>query len=158
MFRKAITPKRWQARPSILQCPHCHKLGHQGLCYPLPKDALCCHICGGNHWAADHTQKCSKAGSPQPPHPRLVQLPIDMHHLQGSWAHCERSSMPCLSYLQNPHSQHDQQCCHQPALLLMVCVHILFVNMHCHNMATHSLLNTNSKVNILWFKNHGLTE
>jgi hypothetical protein len=63
MFGKAITPKRWQARPPILQCPCCHKLGHQGLHCPLPKDALCCHICGGNHWAADHTQKCSKAAN-----------------------------------------------------------------------------------------------
>jgi hypothetical protein len=64
--------------------------------------------------------------------------------------------MPCLSCLQNPHPQCDQQCHCQPALLLMVCIHILFVNMcHC-NMATHSLLNTNSKVDIImvqepWF-------
>jgi hypothetical protein len=63
MFGKAITPKTWQARPPILQCPCCHKLGDQGLHCLLPKDALCCHICRGNHQAADHTQKCSKAAN-----------------------------------------------------------------------------------------------
>jgi hypothetical protein len=38
----------------------------------------------------------------------------------------------------------------------MACIHILFVNMHHRNVATHSLLNTNSKVDIImvqepWF-------
>jgi hypothetical protein len=61
MFGKAITFKRWQVRPPILQCARCHSLGHQGLHCRLPKDALCCHWCGGNHRAAEHPLKCKKA-------------------------------------------------------------------------------------------------
>jgi hypothetical protein len=44
----------------------------------------------------------------------------------------------------------------------MVCVQILFVNMCCHNMVTHSLLNTNSKADIImvqepWYDRIGTT-
>jgi hypothetical protein len=61
MFGKVITFKRWLVRPPMLQCPHCHKLGHQGAHCTLPKDALCCHLCGRNHQVAEHPLKCKHA-------------------------------------------------------------------------------------------------
>jgi hypothetical protein len=49
MFGKAITFKKWLVRPPLLQCPHCHKLGHPGSCCQLSKDVLCYHLCSRNH-------------------------------------------------------------------------------------------------------------
>jgi hypothetical protein len=62
MFGKAITSKRWQVRPPILQCSHCYGLGHQGLCCLPPKDALCCHWCSENH-----PLKCKKVNDHMTP-------------------------------------------------------------------------------------------
>jgi hypothetical protein len=67
MFGKAITFKKWQVRPPILQCSHCHKLGHQGLHCQLPKDAWCCYLCGGNHCAGKHPQKCKRVSNHSTP-------------------------------------------------------------------------------------------
>jgi hypothetical protein len=61
MFSKEITFKKWLTRPPLVQCAHCHKLGHQGPLYTLPKEVLCCHLCGGNHRGLDHPYKCKQA-------------------------------------------------------------------------------------------------
>jgi hypothetical protein len=91
MFRKAITLKKWQARPPILQCARYHQLGHQGPRCLLSKDALCCHLCGGNHRTSEHPLKCSKASS---------------HHTQGT---CD-CPISCLIYKKPGHSARDLSC------------------------------------------------
>jgi hypothetical protein len=63
MFGRAVTFKKWLARPPLRQCPRCHKLGHLPPRCPLLKDAVRCYICGDNHTASDHPLKCKAAGT-----------------------------------------------------------------------------------------------
>jgi hypothetical protein len=91
MFGKAITLKKWQARLPILQCTYCHQLGHQGPCCLLSEDALCCHLCGGNHCTLEHPLKCSKASS---------------HHTPGM---CD-CPISCLICKKHSHSIRDLSC------------------------------------------------
>ena len=63
MFGKAITFKKWQPRPPLMQCLCCHKFGHLLPYCPLPKDAVCCHIYGGNHHLGKHVTKCALAAN-----------------------------------------------------------------------------------------------
>jgi hypothetical protein len=61
MFGKAITFKKWRPRPALMQCLRCHKFGHLPPRCPLPKDAIRCHLCGGNHRTVEHATKCAAA-------------------------------------------------------------------------------------------------
>jgi hypothetical protein len=96
MFGKAVTLKKWQDRPPIIQCPRCHRLGHHGPHCQLPKDALCCHLCGGNHHAAEHPQKCAKATN---------------HNMEGK-CDCPTSCIVCKK---SGHTARDLSCPAQDA-------------------------------------------
>ena len=91
MFGKEITFKKWLARPPLVQCARCHKLGHQGPRCTLPKEALCCPRCGGNHRAADHPHKCKQA---------------DRHAKEGT---CD-CPIICLNCKELGHSARDVTC------------------------------------------------
>jgi hypothetical protein len=98
----------------------------------------------------------------QPQYRRYVQLPNIVHHLQKEWPHHKESLLPSSRCLQNTHSQCSQQCHPCPLPHLMASVHMLFVNMCCQNAATHSLLNTNNKADIImvqepWYDKIGTT-
>jgi hypothetical protein len=63
MFGKAITFKKWRPRPPLMQCMRCHGFGHLPPRCQLPKDAVRCHVCGGNHRAQEHGGKCKNAAN-----------------------------------------------------------------------------------------------
>jgi len=44
--------------PVLLECSHCHWLGHTTQHCSLPKTHLVCPICGQNHKEEEHTVKC----------------------------------------------------------------------------------------------------
>ena len=49
LFGKEVTIERWIDKPALIQCSHCHALGHtkaSRIC-PLGKDSVKCFICGG---------------------------------------------------------------------------------------------------------------
>ena len=60
LFGKEIMIEKWIDKPPLIQCLHCHVLGHPKLskACPLSKDSVKCHFCGGAHKSEEHDQKC----------------------------------------------------------------------------------------------------
>jgi len=50
--------RKYISRPVLLECSHCHRLGHTTQRCSLPKTRLVCPICGQNHKEEEHTAKC----------------------------------------------------------------------------------------------------
>jgi hypothetical protein len=62
IFGKEIVIKRWVDKPLLIQCSHCHALGHSKVfkACRLAKDSVKCHICGGAHKSEQHNQRCPR--------------------------------------------------------------------------------------------------
>jgi len=60
LFRKEVAIQRWVNKPALVQCSHCHALGHirSSRSCPLERDSVKCHICGGAHPSDKHHQSC----------------------------------------------------------------------------------------------------
>jgi hypothetical protein len=60
MFRKEVKIQRWSDKPALVQCSHCHALGHNksSKACPLGKDSVKCYKCGGSHSSDSHDQQC----------------------------------------------------------------------------------------------------
>ena len=52
--------EKWIDKPPLVQCSHCHALGHpkSSKACPLSKDSVKCLFCGGAHKSEEHDQKC----------------------------------------------------------------------------------------------------
>ena len=62
MFGKEVTVQKWVEKPLLVQCSHCHSLGHNKtskMC-TLITNSVKCYICGAAHKSEDHNQKCPK--------------------------------------------------------------------------------------------------
>lgn len=62
LFGKEIMVRRWIDKPALVQCSHCHALGHSKVSKscPLGKDSVKCYICGGTHRSEEHDQHCTQ--------------------------------------------------------------------------------------------------
>src|ERR1019366_4609753 len=62
LFGKETVIKRWVDKPLLVQCSHCHALGHSktSKACRLAKDSVKCHICGGTHSSEQHHQRCPR--------------------------------------------------------------------------------------------------
>ena len=62
LFGKEVTIKKWINKPPLVQCLHCHVLGHSksSKACPLSKSSVKCYICRGAHKSEEHDQKCSQ--------------------------------------------------------------------------------------------------
>jgi hypothetical protein len=62
LFGKEVTIQRWVNKPALVQCSHCHELGHikTSRACSLGKDSVRCYICGGSHHSDAHNQKCPR--------------------------------------------------------------------------------------------------
>jgi hypothetical protein len=62
LFGKEVTIQRWVDKPALVQCSHCHALGHirSSRGCPLGRDSVKCHICGGAHLSDKHDQNCTR--------------------------------------------------------------------------------------------------
>ena len=62
LFGKEVEIQRWVDKPALVQCLHCHALGHikTSRACPLGKDSVKCYICGGSHQSETHNQKCAR--------------------------------------------------------------------------------------------------
>jgi hypothetical protein len=62
LFGKEVIIQRWVDKPALVQCSHCHALGHirTSRACPLGKDSVKCYICGGSHLSDTHDQKCPR--------------------------------------------------------------------------------------------------
>ena len=60
LFGKEVAIQRWVDKPALVQCSHCHALGHirSSRSCPLGRDSVKCHICGGAHPSDKHHQSC----------------------------------------------------------------------------------------------------
>jgi len=50
--------RKYISCPLLLECMHCHRLGHLAQRCSVPSTCLVCPICGQNHKEEDHTAKC----------------------------------------------------------------------------------------------------
>ena len=50
--------RKYISHPLLLECLHCHRLGHLAQRCSVPSTRLVCPICGQNHKEEDHTAKC----------------------------------------------------------------------------------------------------
>jgi hypothetical protein len=62
LFGKEVVIQRWIDKPALVQCSHCHALGHirSSRSCPLGRDSVKCHICGGAHLSDKHNQNCTR--------------------------------------------------------------------------------------------------
>jgi len=62
LFGKEVVIQRWVDKPALVQCSHCHALGHirSSRGCPLARDSVRCHICGGAHTSDKHDQCCPR--------------------------------------------------------------------------------------------------
>ena len=62
LFGKEVIIQKWVDKPALVQCSHCHALGHikTSKACPLGKDSVRCYRCGGSHHADNHDKTCLK--------------------------------------------------------------------------------------------------
>jgi hypothetical protein len=62
LFGKEVVIQKWIDKPALVQCSHCHALGHirTSRACPLGKDSVKCYICGGSHQADEHDRRCTR--------------------------------------------------------------------------------------------------
>src|SRR5882757_243734 len=60
LFGKEVIIQRWVDKPALVQCSHCHALGHirSSRGCTLAKDSIKCYKCGGAHPSDKHHQSC----------------------------------------------------------------------------------------------------
>ena len=91
LFGKEVVVQRWVEKPALVQCSHCHALGHikTSKACPLGKDSVRCFKCGGSHHSDSHDKAC-----------------IRKHHLAGL-CNC---SFKCLNCHNTGHNCRDARC------------------------------------------------
>lgn len=84
--------KRWIDKPAMVQCSHCHALGHNkaSRACPLSRDSVKCYICGGSHRSEKHDQHC------------------DRKHAKAGVCDCK--NFKCLNCRTTGHNCRDQCC------------------------------------------------
>jgi hypothetical protein len=92
MFGKEVIVQRWVDKPALVQCSHCHALGHikTSRACPLGKDSAKCYKCGGSHLSEMHDQKCKRT-----------------HAVAGI---CDCSHFKCLNCHKTGHNCKDKRC------------------------------------------------
>ena len=62
LFGKEVVIQRWIDKPVLVQCLHCHTLGHikSSRACTLGKDSVKCYRCGGSHHTETHNQSCPR--------------------------------------------------------------------------------------------------
>jgi hypothetical protein len=92
LFGKEVVIQRWVDKPALVQCSHCHALGHirTSRACPLGKDSVKCYICGGSHLTETHSQKCKQK-----------------HAVAGI---CDCSHFKCLNCQKTGHNCKDTRC------------------------------------------------
>jgi len=92
IFGKEIVLKRWVDKPVLIQCSHCHRLGHSKVSKAcrLSKDSVMCHICGGAHKSEQHNQRC----------PRI-------HAVAGI---CDCTHFKCINCMKTGHDCRNKLC------------------------------------------------
>ena len=92
LFGKEVAIQKWIDKPMLVQCSHCHTLGHirtSRVCL-LGKDSVKCYICGGSHRMETHNQKCPRK-----------------HSTMGF---CDRTHFKCINFHQTGHYAKDTRC------------------------------------------------
>lgn len=91
LFGKEVTIQRWVSKPALVQCSHCHELGHikTSRACPLGKDSVRCYICGGSHHSDAHNQKC--------PRKHAVAGICDCRHFK--YLNCHKTGHHCRNTL-----------------------------------------------------------
>lgn len=92
LFGKEVTIQRWVEKPALVQCSHCHALGHikTSRACPLGKDSDKCYRCGGSHKSEEHDKKCPRK-----------------HTIAGL---CDCTHYKCLSCHNAGHNCRDKRC------------------------------------------------
>lgn len=92
LFGKEVMVQRWVDKPALVQCSHCHALGHirSSRACPLGRDSVKCHICGGSHRSDTHDQKCPRK-----------------HAIAGI---CDCNHFKCLNCHKTGHTCKDTRC------------------------------------------------
>jgi len=92
LFGKEVEIQRWVDKPALIQCSHCHALGHikTSRACPLGKDSAKCFICGGSHKSEKHDQKCNRR-----------------HAVAGI---CDCKHFKCLNCQNTGHTCRDTRC------------------------------------------------
>ena len=92
LFRKEVTIQRWVDKPLLVQCSHCHALGHTKIsrACPLGKDSVKCYKCGGAHLSEKHDQHCPRK-----------------HAIAGL---CDCNHFKCINCHKTGHNCKDKQC------------------------------------------------
>jgi hypothetical protein len=92
MFGKEVRIQKWINKPTLVQCSHCHALGHNkaSKACRLSKESVKCHICGGAHASDTHDQHCCK-----------------QHAVAGL---CDCSHYKCLNCQKMGHNARDVRC------------------------------------------------
>ena len=92
LFGKEVAIQRWVDKPALVQCSHCHALGHikTSKSCTLGKDSVKCHICGGAHPSARHDKSCPW-----------------QHEVAGT---CDCKHYKCLNCHKTGHTCRDTRC------------------------------------------------
>jgi hypothetical protein len=92
IFGKEVTIQRWVDKPILVQCSHCHGLGHTKISKAclLAKDSVKCYRCGGPHRSDKHDQECNRK-----------------HAVAGK---CDCKHFKCQNCLKPGHDCRDKSC------------------------------------------------
>jgi hypothetical protein len=92
LFGKEVTIQRWVDKPALVQCSHCHELGHirSSRSCKLGRDSVKCHICGGTHPSDKHDQNCDRK-----------------HTIAGI---CDCTHFKCINCHKKGHTSRDARC------------------------------------------------
>jgi hypothetical protein len=62
LFGKEVSVQKWVDKPPLVQCSHCHTLGHNraSKACRLGKDSVKCFVCGGAHKGENHDKHCPR--------------------------------------------------------------------------------------------------
>jgi hypothetical protein len=129
MFGKEVRIQKWINKPALVQCSHCHALGHNkaSKACQLSKESVKCHICGGAHALDTHDQHCCK-----------------QHAVVGL---CDCSHYKCLNCQKMGHNARDVRC---PAReLYHPCAPCKPTKNR--DKGKDKEINTNSEQSVLWF-------
>jgi len=92
LFGKEVVIQKWIDKPVLVQCSHCHTLGHirTSRACPLGKDSVKCYICEGSHRTETHNQKCPQK------------------HTNVGF--CDCTHFKCINCHQTGHNARDTRC------------------------------------------------
>ncbi len=121
LFRKEVAIQRWVDKPALVQCSHCHVLGHirSSRSCPLGKDSVKCYICGGAHLSDKHDQSCPKkhaiAGICNCKHFKCLNCHKVGHNCRNTW--CPVQELFCPRQSRKPRGKgkvREQQATEEP--------------------------------------------